>query len=98
MRLKVKSTQVFERKIHSSKNNKDYTFREQEALVSLGEETRIIVLSLEEGQVAFAPGEYEVLDSSFEVDRNRALSLKRRLALRPVEAVKPVASAVGQAR
>lgn len=84
MRVKVKSAQVFERKVHSTKHNKDYTFREQEALVQVGDETRIIVLSLEEEQVGYAPGEYEVLETSFEVDRDRRLAFRRRLALKPV--------------
>jgi hypothetical protein len=84
MKLKVKSLGVFERRITAAKTGKAYTFREQEAVVEMGEERRIIVLSLEDGQAAYAVGEYEVLDSSFEVDRNRNLALKRRLALKPI--------------
>ena len=84
MRLKVKSAQVFECKVHSAKHNKDYTFREQEALVQLGDETRIVVLSLEDGQTGYPVGEYEVLETSFDVDRDRRLAFKRRLALKPV--------------
>lgn len=84
MKLRVKSLQVVERKITSAKNQKQYTFREQEAVVTLGEEVRLIVLSLEDGQAAYPPGDYEVLESSFEVDRNRNLAFKRRLSLKPV--------------
>jgi Helix-destabilising protein len=94
MKLTVKSTNVQERKIHSTKQQKDYVFREQEAVVELGEERRLIVLSLEDGQQAYPVGQYEVLDGSFEVDRNRNLALKRRLALKPLT----VAAAPGAAR
>lgn len=84
MKLTVKSTNVYERKIHSAKRGKDYVFREQEAVVEMGEERRIIVLSLEDSQAAYPVGQYEVLDASFEVDNNRNLALKRRLALKPL--------------
>ena len=90
MRLKVKSSQVFERKVVSSKNQKEYKFREQEALVTLGDETRIVVISLEQEQAAYPPGEYEVLETSFDVDRDRRLAFKRRLALKPVAVAAPV--------
>jgi len=94
MKLTVKSTHVLERKIHSEKRGRDYVFREQEAVVELGEERRLIALSLEDDQAPYPVGQYEVLDGSFEVDRNRNLALKRRLALKPLT----VAAASGQAR
>ena len=84
MRLKVKSAQVFERKVVSNKNGKEYKFREQEALVTLGDETRIVVVSLEQDQAPYPPGEYDLLETSFDVDRDRRLAFKRRLALKPV--------------
>lgn len=92
MRLLVKSTQVFERKI-VAKTGKQYTFREQEAVIDIGEERRVIVLSLDDSQVAYTPGQYDVGDASFEVDRNRNLTLKRRLALKPVTSAASVAVA-----
>lgn len=96
MKLKVKSVNVFDRKI-TAKSGKDYVFREQEAIVEMGEERRIMVLSLEEGQQPYPVGEYEVLDASFEVDRNRNLALKRRLALKPVTVAAPGSLSARQA-
>ena len=92
MRITVKSTQVFDRKI-KAKSGQDYSFREQEAIVALGDEVRIVVLSLERDQAAYPAGQYEVLETSFEVDRNRNLAFKRRLALKPVAAAVPGGSA-----
>jgi hypothetical protein len=91
MKIRVKSLQVFERKIVSPKNGKQYTFREQEALVSMGDEVRVFVLSLGDDQAPYPEGEYEVLPESLDVDRNRNLAFKRRLALKPVSAAAGVA-------
>jgi hypothetical protein len=87
VRLKIVSTLVLERKIVAAKTGKPYVFREQEAVVQLGVETRLVCLSLEDSQAAYPVGEYEVLvDQCLEVDRNRKLALKRQLALKPVVA------------
>ena len=83
MRIKVKSAEVTERAITSSKNNKQYVFREQQGLVAMGEEIRAIVIGLQDKQPAFPPGEYELLDRSFYVDRNGHLAVGR-LELKPV--------------
>jgi len=91
MKLRVKAQQVNERKI-TAKTGKEYTFREQQAVVELGEERRVINLSLDDTQAAYPVGEYEVLDGSFEVDRNGNLALKRRLALKPLTVVAGAAS------
>ena len=85
MRVKVLSEQVFQRNI-TSKAGKPYNFREQEAVVEIGLERRIIVLGLEDGQAAYPKGEYDVTDASFDVDRNRNLVTKpfAKLVLKPV--------------
>lgn len=75
---------------HGTDQGKEFTFREQAAVVALGEEVRLIALMLDDDQAAYPVGEYEVLlDGSVEVDRNNQLALKRRLALKPVSAATP---------
>lgn len=90
MKLTIKSTHVLDRKI-KAKSGQEYTFREQEAVVEMGEERRLIVVSLDDSQVAYPVGQYDILDASFEVDRNRCLTLKRKLALKALT----VAAGVG---
>lgn len=85
MRVRVKSAQVQERRIKRKSDGREFLFREQPGLVSVGEETRIISVSLESDQAPYPVGEYELLDGSFYVDRNGRLQLGR-LALKPVAA------------
>ena len=77
MRIKIKSAQVTQRDITSSKSGKQYTFREQQGLVAMGDEIRAIVIPLQDKQDAYAPGEYEMLDTSLYVDRNGHLAVGR---------------------
>ena len=77
MRIKIKSAEVSERNVTSNKTNKQYTFREQQGLVEMGDERRAIVIPLQDKQAAYAPGEYEMLDTSLYVDRNGHLAVGR---------------------
>lgn len=87
MKVRVMSPEIKERTIKRASDGKEFSFREQSALVDFPNgERRVIALSLEKGQAAYSPGEYNVLDSSFTVDRNGKLAVDR-LHLAPVSAV-----------
>jgi hypothetical protein len=87
MKVRVMSPEIKERTIKRASDGKEFQFREQSALVDFPNgERRVIALSLEKGQGAYGPGEYNVLDSSFTVDRNGKLQIDR-LHLAPVTAV-----------
>jgi Helix-destabilising protein len=83
VRIRIKSAQIQERQIKRKTDGKAFTFREQQGLVAMGEETRLIVVGLTDDQAAYPPGDYELLDGSFYVDRNGHLALGR-LALKPL--------------
>lgn len=85
MRVRVKSAQVTERRINRKSDGKSFLFREQQGVVQVGEETRVISVGLADEQSPYAPGEYELTDGSFYVDRNGRLQLGR-LSLKPVMA------------
>jgi hypothetical protein len=95
VRIKVKSAEVQERQITRSRDNKQFTFREQQGLVAMGDEVRAIVIGLGDKQAPFPPGDYELLDRSFYVDRNGHLAVGR-LELKPIaSAVSPGARQAG---
>lgn len=84
LKLKITSTEIATRTVVRRRDQKSFTFREQSAAVSFPNgETRIVAVSLEEGQGAYSPGEYTLLPTSFYVDRNNKLALGR-LHLAPV--------------
>lgn len=85
MRVLVKSAQVTERRIKRKSDGREFVFREQQGIVRVGEETRVIGVNLESDQAAYPVGEYELMDGSFYVDRNGRLQLGR-LALKSVVA------------
>lgn len=83
MQVTIKSADVDARTVKRARDGKAFTFREQKAFVSLGDEVRSVSLNLTEGQAAYPPGKYEVLlEGSVYVDRNGRLALGH-LALRP---------------
>lgn len=87
MKIKITSAEVRHRKVFSKKLNKEFEFHEQSALTDLPNgERRQVIVSLEADQAAYPVGEYNVLDSSFFVDRNNKLALGR-LHLAPVVSV-----------
>ena len=91
MKILVKTAEVRTRAITRARDQKKFAFREQDAFVTLGEEVRLIALTLTEDQAAYPPGQYEVLlDGSVYVDRNNRLALGR-LALKPLVAAAPQA-------
>jgi hypothetical protein len=81
LKVRVVSGEVFSRKIHSQKHQKDFIFRDQMAVLE-GESPQPFKLSLAEDQAAYPPGEYEVLPASFYVDRDNKLTVGK-LALKP---------------
>lgn len=87
MKVKVVEATISVRRITRAADKKVFEFREQPALVDFPNgERRKIALSLADDQLAYHPGEYLVMDASFEVDRNGRLALGRTLALQPVAA------------
>lgn len=85
MKVRIKSAQVAERRISRKSDGREFVFREQQAVVAVGEEVRVIAVSLDADQAPYPPGEYELLDGSFYVDRNSRLQVGR-LALKPLSA------------
>jgi hypothetical protein len=78
MKLRVVEAKVMERNVVRKRDGKSFQFREQSAQVDLPNgERRVIAVSLEEGQAPYAPGVYDLLDTSFFVDRNGRLALGR---------------------
>jgi len=85
MKVKFTSLQIQSRTIKAKATGKEYTFREQEALVSFPNgEVRKIAVSLEHDQAAYSLGEWLLGDGSFMVDRFNRLTLGR-LSLSPVQ-------------
>jgi hypothetical protein len=85
MQVLVKSAEVISRTIKRARDGKSFTFREQQALVSLGDETRSVALSLTDDQAPYPAGRYEIaFDGSVYVDRNGRLALGR-VALKPLQ-------------
>jgi hypothetical protein len=68
-----------------ARDNKQFTFREQDGFIDLGDERRKVRVSLADDQAAYAPGVYEILDTSFGVSRFGDLEVSR-LALKPITA------------
>lgn len=85
MKIRVQSAQVVERTIKRQRDGKEFRFREQQGLVQVGLETRIVNVGLADDQAPYPSGEYMLLDGSFFVDRNGRLQVGR-LALQPVVA------------
>lgn len=78
MKLKVVEAKVSERSVTRARDGKTFKFREQSALMDLPNgERRVIAVSLEEGQAPYPPGDYDLMDSSFTVDRNGRLAIGR---------------------
>jgi hypothetical protein len=78
MKLKVVEAKVSERTVVRARDQRAFKFREQSALMDLPNgERRVIAVSLEEGQSPYPPGEYQLMDSSFTVDRNGRLAIGR---------------------
>lgn len=78
MKFKVVEAKVSERTVVRARDGKAFRFREQSALMDLPNgERRVIAVSLEEGQAPYPVGEYQLMDSSFTVDRNGRLAIGR---------------------
>ena len=76
--FEIHSTMVDERKGKSQRTGNDYTIRTQEAWVQIGDapypqKTKI---TLEEGQTAYQPGNYELHDRSFSIGKYEAFECK----------------------
>lgn len=84
MKVQVLEGAVRSREV-KARTGRTYVFRSQTGMVRLGREVREIEISLGDEQAAYSPGEYNVLDSSYEVDRYGRLGIGR-LALEPVRA------------
>jgi len=83
MRFVIESTSVQTKK--GEKNGRAWEMREQEALVEVGKERRLVKLTLQDGAQPYAVGAYELDAKSFTTDRYDQLTF-RRLLLKPIVA------------
>jgi hypothetical protein len=97
VKISIESASIQERDQQSRRTQQPFKVRTQSGFVRLGREVRQIEIGLERDQLAYAPGEYQLLDASFAVDQYGRLTLKPfgRLSL---EAVKPLGSVAAAAR
>jgi len=79
MRIVIKSAEVAAKNVISRKTGKPYTFREQTAFLTDGEEVRRFYITLNDGQNPYAPGEYQLSSESFRVTPYGALEIGRLL-------------------
>ena len=83
MKIVIKSAEVSAKNVISKRTGKPYTFREQTAFLTDGEEVRRFYVTLQDGQNPYAPGEYVLSSESFRVTPYGALEIGR-LLLMPV--------------
>ena len=84
MRVSILSAEVFSRRVKSKKTGQEYLFRDQMGVFVAHDGTRTpFTVALDEHAQAFAVGDYEILDTSFYIDRDNKLSVGK-LQLRPL--------------
>lgn len=92
MQLRIVSGEIATRRV-TGKDGTKYLFRDQQALFGADGETSWLPIRLADDQAAYPPGEYELLASSFYVNREGRLTLGR-INLRPLSAAPAAARAV----
>src|SRR5690348_5055854 len=88
MQIRIVAAEVFSRQVKSNKTGQTYLFREQMAVAVIAGDSSPCKVSLDDKQSAYPVGLYEVLESSFYVDRDRNIALGR-LQLRPAAEAAP---------
>lgn len=84
LKIRVVAAEVFSRQVKSRATGKEYLFRDQMGVALIGSDSSPCKVSLSEDQAGYPVGVYEVLETSFYVDRDGKLALGR-LALRPLQ-------------
>lgn len=84
LKVRILSGEVFSREVVASKTGKRYVFRDQVAVATIGSESAPCRVSLRDDQPPYAVGAYEVLETSFYIDRDGKFALGR-LALRALQ-------------
>ena len=81
MHIEIDSTNVNEREISSDRGS--FTVRDQVGWLKLPEKRypQEIVVSLEQGQAAYAEGTYRILEGSVMVDKYKRIAFQRSLQL-----------------
>jgi hypothetical protein len=85
MHIEIRSAEVHSQERSSPSTGKPYVIRTQAAFLVGVEERKKFELRLEDGQVSYAPGRYEISSESLTVDQYKRLSLGR-VTLEPVAA------------
>lgn len=83
LKVRIVAAEVFSRRIKAKATGKEYLFRDQMAVAVIGSDSAPCKVALSDDQAGYAIGLYEVLETSFYVDRDGKLALGR-LALRPL--------------